>query len=182
MHASAVPDCLIRPRTQWLIQRASAAFLLGMAVAGFRADAAALLATTRPPSGAIEITLVHGCVFVLGALLWRAQPSVRWHRTAMTFHVLLAFTTLVFWPTLAAADSRWLGYLTLVLHVVFAELQLYATTAAGLPRVGSVYRPPAAEAITPRRDFVRPVVPPLGAVPVGPGSSHRAELRSPAGR
>lgn len=177
MDTDADPDWQVRQRSQWRIQRASAAFLLAAALVGFYADAVALFAATRPQSGTIEFILVHGCVFGFGALLWRAQPSLGWHRTAIAVHVLLAFTTLLFWPILATSNGRWVGYLALVLHVIFAELQLYAATAAEWPRSVSMYRPSAA--ITPRRDFVPA---PLEGVPARSGSSHRAGLRSPGER
>ena len=54
--------------------------------------------------------------FIIGILLWRAEPARLWHLTAAAVHLLLGTSNLVFWQIFVAADALWGGYVTTSLH------------------------------------------------------------------
>jgi hypothetical protein len=120
-----------------LILRANAIFLLIAAAGGFVSDLRGAFLLQGPvgrvveaaPHAAIGFVEAHGLAFIIGVLLWRAQPDRMWHITAMAVHVLLGASNLVFWPIFGFADMMAVGYITTALHGLFALLQLCAALA-----------------------------------------------------
>lgn len=126
--------------TRSIILRANAVFLLVAASWGFSADLAGAFFAIGPqkpilalaPHAAIGFVEAHGLAFIIGVLLWRAEPARLWHLTAAAVHVLLGTCNLVFWQIFIAADALWGGYVTTSLHATFAVLQVAAASAAGM--------------------------------------------------
>ena len=85
------------------------------------------------PHAAIGFVEAHGLAIIFGVLLWTAEPKRIWHLTAMSIHMLLGISNLVFWQIFIAADMLPAGYLTTSLHILFAALQ--ATCAFGAGRL-----------------------------------------------
>ena len=84
-------------KTRQYILRANALFLLIASAGGFIADIVAVNTLAGPmgrviadaPHSAIGLIEAHGLAFILGVLLWRAEPSRAWHLTAAAIHLLL---------------------------------------------------------------------------------------------
>ena len=124
--------------TRRFILRADAAFLLIASSSGMCADLAGAFLAVGPqkavlgsaPHAAIGFVEAHGLAFIIGGLLWRAEPARLWHLTAAMVHVLLGMSNLVFWQIFIAADMLVGGYVTTSLHWLFVVLQLAAAHAA----------------------------------------------------
>lgn len=126
-------------RARFLVLRANALYLLVASVAGFLfLDIAGIFFASGPARpvfataqyvgiGFIE---AHGLAFIIGVLLWRAEPQRSWHLTGAAVGVLLGTCNLVFWQIFVATDSLWMGYLTTTLHWTFAVLQSIAAVTA----------------------------------------------------
>jgi hypothetical protein len=130
--------------TRRIILRANALFLLIASTGGLFADLAGAflgIGPQRPilgaaPHAAIGFVEAHGLAFIIGVLLWRAEPARFWHTTAAAVHVLLGSANLLFWQIFVAADALWMGYLTTLLHWTFVVMQLSASSgASGSTRV-----------------------------------------------
>ncbi len=96
------------------------------------------------PHAAIGFVEAHGLALIIGVLLWRAPPQRVWHLTATAVHVLLGTANLAFWQLFVASDMLMVGYVTTVLHGLFAILQLVAAmsaTSASRDYTGSALRP-----------------------------------------
>jgi hypothetical protein len=125
--------------TRRIILRANAVFLLVAGASGMAADLAGAFFAIGPqrqilaaaPHAAIGFVEAHGLAFIIGVLLWRAEPARLWHFTAAAVHLLLGISNLVFWQIFIAADALWGGYVTTSLHGAFVILQLWAASAAG---------------------------------------------------
>ena len=124
---------------RFIILRANAIFLLAAGAGGMISDLAGAFLHIGPvsvvlgpvPHAAIGFVEAHGLALIIGVLLWLAESSRLWHFTAVAVHVLLGTANLVFWPMFAFAGMLAVGYVTTVLHVIFAALQLVAGMAAG---------------------------------------------------
>ena len=122
-----------------LLLRANAVFLLVASSGGMISDLIGAFLLRGPmgrvveqvPHAAIGFVEAHGLAFIIGVLLWRAEPARLWHGTAAAVHVLLGTSNLVFWPLFGFAGMLAVGYVTTALHGVFAALQL--TAALGAP-------------------------------------------------
>ena len=121
-----------------MLLRANALYLLVAAAGGFVTDVRGAFFGAGPvgaivaaaPHAAIGFIEAHGLAFIIGVLLWRAEPARAWHLTAVAVHLLLGTANLVFWQIFIATDMLLMGYVTTGLHWAFAGLQLLAATAA----------------------------------------------------
>jgi hypothetical protein len=124
---------------------ADATFLLVASTGGMIADLAGAFAGIGPqrnvlgpaPYAAIGFVEAHGLAFILGVLLWRAEPVRSWHFAAGAVHVLLGTSNLLFWQIFIATDMLAMGWVTTVLHWLFVALQLTAAAAPTYSRRGS---------------------------------------------
>ena len=126
------------PKNRRLLLRANATFLLLASAGGMWSDilgaffarghVAPVLANA--PHAGIGFVEAHGLAFIIGVLLWRAEPVRSWHVTAAAVHVLLGTANLVFWPLFVAADMLAVGYITTSLHWTFVALQLVAAATS----------------------------------------------------
>lgn len=115
------------------------AILLVASTGGLIADLAGAFAGVGPqknvlgaaPYAAIGFVEAHGLAFIIGVLLWRAEPLRAWHLTAAAVHVLLGTSNLVFWGIFVVSDMLAMGYVTTALHGLFTGLQLFAAIVAG---------------------------------------------------
>lgn len=115
---------------------ADALFLLVASTGGMIADLAGTFAGVGPqknvfgpaPHAAIGFVEAHGLAFIIGVLLWRAEPARSWHLTATAVHVLLGTSNLVFWQIFVASEMLAMGWVTTVLHWLFVALQLAAAS------------------------------------------------------
>jgi len=131
-----------------LLLRANATSLLAASTGGFLSDVRGIFFGLGPvgrvvaqaPDAGLGFIEAHGLAFILGILLWRAQPSPGWHLTAAAIHTLLGTANLVFWQLFITADMLTVGYVTTALHGLFVALQLYAANAA---LASDRYRAPA---------------------------------------
>lgn len=122
-----------------MILRANAIFLLAASAGGFASDIRGIFLGLGPvarlvadaPHAGIGFIEAHGLAFILGILLWRAEPSRAWHLTAAAIHLLLGISNVVFWQIFSAADMMTVGYVTTALHALFVTLQLSAAIVAG---------------------------------------------------
>ena len=81
--------------TRRIILRANAIFLLVAASSGMAADLAGAFFAIGPqrpilaaaPHAAIGFVEAHGFAFIIGILLWRAEPARLWHLTAAAVHL-----------------------------------------------------------------------------------------------
>ena len=125
----------VRVRKALLV--ADAIFLLLASTGGMIADLAGAFADIGPqrnvlgpaPHAAIGFVEAHGLAFIIGVLLWRAEPLRSWHLTAAAVHVLLGISNLVFWQMFIAADMLAMGWVTTVLHWLVVALQLGAAAS-----------------------------------------------------
>jgi hypothetical protein len=121
------------------VLRANAIFLLAASTGGMWSDiqgaffgrghVAPVLAGA--PHAAIGFVEAHGLAFIIGVLLWRAEPSRAWHMTAAAAHVLLGTSNLVFWQIFIAGDMLSVGYTTTILHWLFVAAQSTAALTYG---------------------------------------------------
>jgi hypothetical protein len=122
-----------------LILRANATFLLAASAGGFASDIRGIFLGLGPvasvvaeaPHAGIGFIEAHGLAFILGILMWRADPPRTWHLTAAAIHALLGSANLIFWQLFIASDMLMVGYVTTTLHVLFVVLQMSAAIAAG---------------------------------------------------
>ncbi|WP_036098669.1 hypothetical protein [Leptospira noguchii] len=68
----------------------------------------------------------HGLAFILGVLLFKAEPKRSWHITAMAIHSLLGIANILMWGIFIAVNSLQMGYITTAMHCIFVLLQLVA--------------------------------------------------------
>ncbi|UOG29934.1 hypothetical protein [Leptospira noguchii] len=68
----------------------------------------------------------HGLAFILGVLLFKAEPKRSWHITAMAIHGLLGIANILMWGIFIAVNSLQMGYITTAMHCIFVLLQLVA--------------------------------------------------------
>ena len=121
-----------------MLLRANAIFLLVAAGGGFASDVLGIFYARGPvasvvaaaPHAGIGLIEAHGLAFIIGTLLWRADPMRAWHLTAAAVHILLGSANLVFWQIFIAGDLLVVGYVTTLLHGVFAVFQVIAATTA----------------------------------------------------
>jgi hypothetical protein len=121
-----------------LLLRANAVFLLAASAGGMINDLTGAfllrgpvgLVVEKAPHAAIGFVEAHGLAFIIGVLLWRAEPARLWHGTAAAVHVLLGVSNVVFWPLFGFAGMLGVGYVTTALHVLFAVLQLASWNAS----------------------------------------------------
>ncbi|WP_099023725.1 hypothetical protein [Mycolicibacterium palauense] len=117
--------------------------LLGLAVldvpaACCRTGAAATI-VGGAPSSAIGFIEAHGLAVILAALLFHASlrvPDRSWHVAASATHLLLGTANIVFRDLFVIGDVVWVGWLTTVLHFVFAIAETVAAvtvSARGVP-------------------------------------------------
>lgn len=119
------------------ILRANAVYLLTAASSGMLNDILGIFFGRGPvayvvrhaPDAGIGFVEAHGLAFIIGVLLWRAEPSRAWHLVAAAVHVLLGTANLVFWHLFVATDMLTMGYVTTSLHWLFVTLQLSAAIA-----------------------------------------------------
>ena len=131
----------VRLRKALLI--ADALFLLAASTGGMIADLAGTFAGVGPqkdvlgsaPYAAIGFVEAHGLAFIMGVLLWRAEPVRAWHLTAAAVHALLGTSNLVFWQIFIVSGMLAMGWITTTLHWLLVALQLAA--AATYSRRGS---------------------------------------------
>ncbi len=97
----------------------------------FRGRSTTRTILSAAPHAAIGFVEAHGLAFIIGVLLWRAEPVRLWHLTAAAVHVLLGTCNLVFWQIFITADALLMGYVTTSLHWTFVALQLLAASSAG---------------------------------------------------
>ncbi|EMJ47788.1 hypothetical protein [Leptospira santarosai] len=68
----------------------------------------------------------HGLAFILGILLFRAEPKRSWHIVAVAVHSLLGIANILMWGIFIAVNSLPMGYGTTAMHWIFVFLQLFA--------------------------------------------------------
>ncbi|AXR59480.1 hypothetical protein [Leptospira mayottensis] len=68
----------------------------------------------------------HGLAFILGVLLFRAEPRRSWHIVAVAIHVLLGTANILMWGIFIAVNSLLMGYGTTAMHWIFVFFQLLA--------------------------------------------------------
>ena len=121
-----------------IILRANAAFLLAASTGGFASDVSGIFlglgpvarVVTEAPHVGIGFVEAHGLAFILGVLMWRAEPSRAWHLTAAAIHMLLGSANVIFWQLFIASDMLMVGYVTTILHGLFVVLQISAAVTA----------------------------------------------------
>jgi hypothetical protein len=124
------------PTSRRILLRANAVYLLGAAGGGMAADLLGIFLALGPqskiigaaPHAGIGFAEAHGLAFIIGLLLWRAEPVRLLHLTAAAAHVLLGTANLAFWPIFVAADALPMGYVTTCPHWLFVMLHLVAVT------------------------------------------------------
>jgi hypothetical protein len=127
--------------------RANAVFLLAASAGGFASDVRGIFFGSGPvarivaeaPYTGLGFIEAHGLAFILGILMWRAEPSRGWHLTGAAIHILLGTANLVFWQLFTAADMLMVGYVTTALHGLFVVLQLSAAISARMPESPTVH-------------------------------------------
>ncbi|WP_063799885.1 hypothetical protein [Bradyrhizobium jicamae] len=136
--------------TRQILLRANATFLLAASAGGFASDVRGIFFGLGPvahvvaeaPYAGIGFIEAHGLAFILGILMWRAQPARGWHLAAVAIHVLLGTANLVFWQLFIAADMLVVGYVTTALHGLFVVLQMSAAISARVPDSAPVHAGP----------------------------------------
>lgn len=124
-----------------ILLRTNAVFLLAASAGGFASDVRGIFFGLGPvarvvaeaPYAGIGFIEAHGLAFILGILMWRAQPARGWHLAAVAIHVLLGTANLVFWQLFIAADMLLVGYVTTAMHGLFVVLQMSAAISARMP-------------------------------------------------
>ena len=133
-----------------VLLRANATFLLAASAGGFASDVRGIFFGLGPiarvvaeaPHAGLGFIEAHGLAFILGILMWRAQPARGWHLTAAAIHVLLGTANLVFWQLFIVSDMLLVGYVTTALHSLFVVLQMSAAITARMPDSAAVHAAP----------------------------------------
>ena len=120
-----------------MLLRANAIFLLVAAGGGFASDVLGIF-YARGPVASVVAAAPHAGIGLIEApglrhhrhLVGRADPMRAWHLTAAAVHILLGSANLVFWQIFIAGDLLVVGYVTTLLHGVFAVFQVIAATTA----------------------------------------------------
>lgn len=94
------------------------------------------------PYAGLGFIEAHGLAFILGILMWRAQPARGWHLAAAAIHALLGTANLVFWQLFIVSDMLLVGYVTTALHGLFVVLQMSAAISARMPDSAAVHAGP----------------------------------------
>jgi hypothetical protein len=126
---TVVRQAILRANALYLLTAASSGMLNDILGIFFGRGPVAYVVHHAPDTG-IGFVEAHGLAFIVGVLLWRAEPSRAWHLVGVAVHVLLGTSNLVFWQLFIAADMLVMGYVTTSLHWLFAALQLWAAVAA----------------------------------------------------
>ena len=133
-----------------VLLRANETFLLAASAGGFASDVRGIFFGLGPvarivaeaPYAGLGFIEAHGLAFILGILMWRAQPARGWHLTAAAIHVLLGTANLVFWQLFIVSDMLLVGYVTTALHGLFVVLQMAAAISARMPDSAAVHAAP----------------------------------------
>ncbi|WP_063830307.1 hypothetical protein [Bradyrhizobium murdochi] len=133
-----------------IILSANATFLLAASAGGFASDVRGIFFGLGPvarvvaeaPYAGLGFIEAHGLAFILGILMWRAQPARGWHLAAAAIHVLLGTANLIFWQLFIVSDMLLVGYVTTALHGLFVVLQMSAATSARMPDSAAVHAGP----------------------------------------
>ena len=133
-----------------VLLRANATFLLAASAGGFASDVRGIFFGLGPvarlvadaPYAGLGFIEAHGLAFILGILMWRAQPARGWHLAAAAIHVLLGTANLVFWQLFIVSDMLLVGYVTTALHGLFVVLQMAAAISARMPDSAAVHAGP----------------------------------------
>ena len=133
-----------------VLLRANATFLLAASAGGFASDVRGIFFGLGPvarivaeaPYAGLGFIEAHGLAFILGILMWRAQPARGWHLTAAAIHFLLGTANLVFWPLFIVSDMLLVGYVTTALHGLFVVLQMSAAISARMPDSAAIHAGP----------------------------------------
>lgn len=133
-----------------VILRANATFLLAASAGGFASDVRGIFFGLGPvarlvaeaPYAGLGFIEAHGLAFILGILMWRAQPARGWHLAAAAIHALLGTANLVFWQLFIVSDMLLVGYVTTALHGLFVVLQMSAAISARMPDSAAVHAGP----------------------------------------
>jgi len=142
------------PRLRALFLRADALFLVPAALGGLAMDIAGAFFHRGPehlvlrevPEAALGFTEAHGLALVLGSILLFAPPRRLFHLAGGAAHVVLGASNLVFWQMFVTGKVLGMGYLTTLLHVFFAGLQLFGAWIAWRGKEGhDEERAPSAE-------------------------------------
>ena len=129
---------------------ANATFLLAASAGGFASDVRGIFFGLGPvarvvaeaPYAGLGFIEAHGLAFILGILMWRAQPARGWHVAAAAIHVLLGTANLVFWQFFIVSGMPLVGYVTTALHGLFVVLQTAAAISARMPDSAAVHAGP----------------------------------------
>ncbi|MFG3594827.1 hypothetical protein [Bradyrhizobium sp. RDI18] len=121
-----------------VILRTNATFLLAASAGGIASDVRGIFFGLGPvarvvaeaPYAGLGFIEAHGLAFILGILMWRAQPARGWHLAAAAIHALLGTANLVFWQLFIVSDMLLVGYVTTALHGLFLVLQMSAAILA----------------------------------------------------
>ncbi|WP_213285226.1 hypothetical protein [Bradyrhizobium sp. sGM-13] len=133
-----------------IILSANATFLLAASAGGFASDVGGIFFGLGPvarvvaeaPHAGLGFIEAHGLAFILGILMWRAQPARGWHLAAAAIHVLLGTANLIFWQLFTVSDMLLVGYVTTALHGLFVVLQVSAAISARVPDSAAVHAGP----------------------------------------
>ncbi|WP_247829956.1 hypothetical protein [Bradyrhizobium sp. 200] len=133
-----------------IILSANATFLLAASAGGFASDVRGIFFGLGPvarvvaeaPHVGLGFIEAHGLAFILGILMWRAQPARGWHLAAAAIHVLLGTANLIFWQLFIVSDMLLVGYVTTALHGLFVVLQMSAAISARVPDSAAVHAGP----------------------------------------
>jgi hypothetical protein len=133
-----------------IILSANATFLLAASAGGFASDVRGIFFGLGPvarvvaeaPYAGLGFIEAHGLAFILGILMWRAQPARGWHLAAAAIHVLLGTANLIFWQLFIVSDMLLVGYVTTALHGLFVVLQMSAAISARMPDSAAVHAGP----------------------------------------
>jgi hypothetical protein len=125
---TATRRLILRANALYLGVASIAAFLLlDLRGIAFGAGPAAQIFAAAPHA-AIGFVEAHGLAFILGVLLWNAQPVRYAHFTAAAVMGLLGVSNIVFWPLFTATGMTAAGVLLASAHLAFALLQLVAAS------------------------------------------------------
>ena len=133
-----------------VILRSNATFLLAASAGGFASDVRGIFFGLGPvarlvaeaPYAGLGFIEAHGLAFILGILMWRAQPARGWHLAAAAIHALLGTANLVFWQLFIVSDMLLVGYVTTALHGLFVVLQMSAAISARMPESAAAHAGP----------------------------------------
>src|SRR5262245_19298897 len=83
----------------------------------------------KVPDAAIGFVEAHGLAFILAVILWRAQPSRSLSFVGLAIGLLLGTCNLIFWQLFVTTNALAMGYVTTILHWLFAVLHLVRAAA-----------------------------------------------------